>query len=116
MMMRILLIITVLITVMGACASKPQGEPKTPTDPNQFSDSNSTPFSEGLLTEYDIWVFLNEKPSEKDVLSMFGAPDSVWIEEDQNYKIFYYYIPEIRDYNSIEMDVKTQRVSGFEWD
>jgi len=46
----------------------------------------------------------------------WGAPDSVWVEEDSTYQVWYYYRPEYQDYNSIEIQLPSHRVTGFEWD
>ncbi len=75
-----------------------------------------TPYDQGLLTEYDIWDFLSRQPDEMTVRETLGTPDSVWVDEDQSLQIWYYYVPEIHDYNSIEFDPATKRATGFEWD
>ena len=40
----------------------------------------------------------------------------VWVDEYGDYKILYYFVPSLQDYNSIEIELKKRRVSGFEWD
>jgi len=102
------------LILISACAPPPP-EPfippltKLPTDgPNSLSD--------GLLTEYDIWEFLKEKPNEIEVIQLLGAPDSVWASDEQPYYIMYYYRPVLQDYNSIELNTKSRKVTGYEWD
>lgn len=55
-------------------------------------------------------------PSERDVIDTFGLPDSVWLDDLELTKFMYYFITEIQDYNIIEINAKTDSVSGFEWD
>ena len=70
---------------------------KQPTDrPNSLSEK--------LLTEYDIWEFLKENPKESEVIEMLGAPDSVWVSDEQPYYVLYYFRPALQDYNSIEFN------------
>ncbi|MDD9879306.1 MAG: hypothetical protein OXR70_03650 [Candidatus Marinimicrobia bacterium] len=103
-----------LFTIMMGCAPPPPNpfippQTKLPTDgPNSLS--------EGLLTEYDIWEFLGDYPSESDVVRLLGAPDSVWASDEQPYYIMYYYRSQLQDYNSIELNTKTRKVTGYEWD
>lgn len=103
-----------IIILLWACAAPPYDpfippQTKLPTDgPNSLS--------EGLLTEYDIWEFLKENPTETAVVEMLGAPDSVWASEEQPYYIMYYYRSQLQDYNSIELNTKTRKVTGYEWD
>ena len=81
--------------------------------PNLFEE---TIYTLGYMSEYDIWEFLKDNPSQKDVLDTFGLPDSVWLNERQSTKFLYYFISDIQDYNTIEISAKTDSVSGFEWD
>ncbi len=55
-------------------------------------------------------------PSEQDVIDTFGLPDSVWLDDLELTKFMYYFITEIQDYNIVEINAKTDSVSGFEWD
>ena len=68
------------------------------------------------MTEYEIWEFLREKPSESIVLETLGRPDSVWLDDNNSTKFLYYFISEYQDYNTVEVDAQTNLVSGFEWD
>ena len=75
-----------------------------------------TIYSMGYMSDYDIWEFLKERPSEKEVLDTFGLPDSVWLDDLETTKFLYYFISDIQDFNTIEISAKTDSVSGFEWD
>ena len=75
-----------------------------------------TLLSRGLLTEYDIWDFLREKPLRNDVIGLLGLPDSAWLNDSESISILYYFITNYQDYNTIEINSKTNRVIGFEWD
>lgn len=68
------------------------------------------------MNEYDVYRFLKEQPSEKEIVQTLGQPDSVWVDEFQTVRIYYYYVPRIRDYNSVEINVKSRKAIGFEWD
>ena len=70
----------------------------------------------GYMSGYDIWEFLKEEPSQKEVLETFGFPDSVWLDDLQTTKFLYYFISDMQDYNTIEISTLTDSVSGFEWD
>gem|GEM_PF-268405 len=74
------------------------------------------PFKAGLMNDYDVWEFLNVHPSKREVLNTLGQPDSVWVDDQQQIEILYYFIPRLQDYNSVELDMKTKSVTGFEWD
>ena len=76
----------------------------------------NTVYTLGYMSEYDIWEFLKENPSEKEVLDTFGFPDSVWVDDLETTKILYYFVSDIQDFNTIEISAKTDSVSGFEWD
>ena len=76
----------------------------------------NTVYTLGYMSEYDIWEFLKENPSEKEVLDTFGLPDFVWVDDLETTKILYYFISDIQDFNTIEISAKTDSVSGFEWD
>ena len=75
-----------------------------------------TLFSRGLLTEYDIWEFLREHPTQNDVINFLGLPDSVWLNDSDTINILYYFISNYQDYNTIEINSNTNKVLGFEWD
>ena len=75
-----------------------------------------TVYTLGYMSEYDIWEFLKENPSEKEVLDTFGFPDSIWVDDLETTKFLYYFISDIQDFNTIEISAKTDSVSGFEWD
>ncbi len=75
-----------------------------------------TIFSMGLMTEYEVWEFLRTKPSEVSVIETLGLPDSIWLSDNDSTKFLYYFIDQIQDYNLIEINSKTDIVSGFEWD
>ena len=79
-------------------------------------EKQKTVYTLGYMSEYDIWEFLKENPSEKEVLDTFGFPDSVWVDDLETTKILYYFISDIQDFNTIEISAKTDSVSGFEWD
>ncbi len=68
------------------------------------------------MNAFDVYLFLKETPTDKQVIETLGAPDSIWVDEEGLLKVYYYYIPEIQDYNSVEMDPKNGKVVGFEWD
>jgi len=50
------------------------------------------------------------------VFDLLGLPDSVWISDNEKYKILYYYVEFLDDYNSVEININTLKVNGFEWD
>ena len=102
------------LLLISACVLPPPAPFITP--PTKLSTDGPNSLSEGLLTEYDIWEFLKENPKETDVIEMLGAPDSIWVSDEQPYYIMYYYRPILMDYNSIELNTKSRRVTGYEWD
>ena len=73
-------------------------------------------FSLGLMTDYEIWEFLRNKPGENVVLDNIGLPDSVWRSENDSTKFLYYFVDKIQDYNIIEIYSYSNQVTGFEWD
>ena len=79
-------------------------------------EKQETLYTLGYMSAYDIWEFLKESPTEKEVLDTFGFPDSVWIDDLETTKFLYYFISDIQDFNTIEISAKTDSVSGFEWD
>ncbi|MCK5330671.1 MAG: hypothetical protein KAK01_04615 [Candidatus Marinimicrobia bacterium] len=119
--MRIVLILLVLILISCGPVPEPIPEPaveKTPEPVAEYSDDSnvSDPYQRWLMNEFDIWQYLKNNPAESDVLTTLGEPDSVFMDFDQTCRILYYFIPKLSDYNSIEINVETGQVSGFEWD
>ncbi len=106
-----------LLLLLAACASPPpKPVPEKPAETPPRSSKPFIPLKAGLLTEYDIWEFLKASPNEKEVLNELGPPDSIWVAEDSTYQVWYYYRPEYQDYNSIEIELPSHRITGFEWD
>ncbi len=103
-----------ILILLWACAPPPP-DPFIPP-PTKLPTDGPNSLSEGLLTEYDIWEFLKENPSETKVIEMLGAPDSVWASDEQPYYIMYYYHSGLQDYNSIELNTQSRKVTGYEWD
>ncbi len=102
------------LLLISACVLPPP-VPFIPPPTKQSTDGPNS-LSAGLLTEYDIWEFLKENPKETDVIEILGAPDSVWTSEDEPLYIMYYFRSAMVDYNSIELNAKSRRVTGYEWD
>ena len=97
--------------------TKPSGSLlQTPTKLSHPTLHVSSPLSRGMLTQYDIWEFLKGEPKETEVFGILGLPDSVWVADSQKYKVLYYFIESLDDYNSVELDITSKRVNGFEWD
>jgi hypothetical protein len=67
-------------------------------------------------SDYGVWKFLEKYPSEKLVLDRLGPADSIWVDEKKEFKILYYFIADLQDYNSVEIDLTTGNATGFEWD
>jgi len=102
-----------------ACTSGSKPSPITPipfTKKTAMTPLEETLLSAGLITDYEIWEFLRKNPQESDVLETLGYPDSIWIDENSDFRILYYFVPDIQDYNSVEVDQRTGLVLGFEWD
>ena len=115
-MMKILYLLPIILLFSESCTPpvpKPETKKKIIEDINPF---NQVDFNHSLKSTMDIWEFLKKNPSENEVLDVFGIPDSSWVDEYDEFKILYYYIPEYQDYNFIEIDLKSGAVSGFEWD
>ena len=110
----ILLVSIILIS----CGSPPPPNPiaMPPTKKSNPEMVQETLFSMGYMSEYEIWEFLRDNPGEKDVIDTFGLPDSVWLDDSESTKFLYYFISEMQDYNTIEINTKIDSVSGFEWD
>lgn len=75
-----------------------------------------TPLSEGQINSYDIFKFLKNKPARSEVINYLGIPDSVWVNDDQTTMVWYFFVEELNDFNAVEINIKTSRVTGFEWD
>lgn len=102
--------------ILTSCSKPPIPVPETPTKISHPTLNISSPLSEGVINQYDIWQFLKQKPLEDEVFDLLGLPDSVWISDNDKYKILYYYVEFLDDYNSVEINVNTLKVNGFEWD
>ena len=114
MILRLFLIVWVVLSCFSTPPTKIIGMP--PTKKMRPDLIEETIYSKGYMSEYDIWEFLKESPSEKEVLDTFGFPDSVWVDDLETTKFLYYFISDIQDFNTIEISAKTDSVSGFEWD
>ena len=105
------------IALLYSCSSQPPRPiVMPPTKKANNSTKQETIYKLGYMSDYDIWEFLKGSPAQKDVIETFGLPDSVWLDENRTTKYLYYYILQLRDYNTIEISTKTDTVSGFEWD
>ena len=104
-----------LISVLLFGCTPPTPDPFIPPIIKSSSLKNNV-ISKELLTEYDIWEFLKNEPKELEVIRMFGAPDSVWVSDNQSYYIMYYFQLSLQDYNFIELDTKSRKATGYEWD
>lgn len=108
--------ILALALLFSCSAPPPKPIVMPPTKKGRPDLVQATVYSLGYLSDYDIWETLRENPSEKDVLEIFGLPDSVWLDDVESTKFLYYFMSEMQDYNTIEINTKTDSVSGFEWD
>ena len=108
----------IFITVGFSCAFLPPEKPVIlpPIKKTLSGKKQETLYTLGYMSDYDIWEFLKDKPTENDVLETFGLPDSVWVDDAATTKFLYYFIFDMQDYNTIEISAKTDSVSGFEWD
>tara|TARA_Y100001970_G_C14051240_1_gene759047 strand:+ start:459 stop:800 length:342 start_codon:yes stop_codon:yes gene_type:complete len=107
-----------LFTFVFSCVFFPPVKPIVlpPIKKTLSGKKQETLYTLGYMSEYDIWDFLKDSPTENEVLDIFGLPDSVWIDEQEITKFLYYFISDMQDYNIIEISAKTDSVSGFEWD
>ena len=107
-----------LFGLLTSCAVPPPPKPvlMPPTKALASQPNEETIYTLGYMSDYEIWEFLKENPSEKDVLDTFGFPDSVWLDDGESTKYLYYFISEMQDYNTIEISARSDSVSGFEWD
>jgi len=97
----------VVLILLSGCSPPSSSSVDTPTQPD---------LPQGHESDYTVWKFLEKYPSEKLVLEMLGPPDSVWTDEKMEFKMLYYFLPELQDYNSVEIDLTTGKTAGFEWD
>ena len=105
-----------LFLFISACALGPSLIPP-PLTKNSLSEKEAeTLYSAGLITGYEIWEFLRAHPEEDQVIETLGHPDSIWIDDSEAFRVLYYFVSEIQDYNSVEVDQRTGLVLGFEWD
>ena len=114
--MKLLYFLPIILFFLGSCRSpvlKPENKRIIIEDSDPFKLDN---VHDSLRSAIVVWEILKKNPSEKDVLEVFGIPDSSWVDEYDEIKILYYYIPEYQDYNFIEINLKSGHVSGFEWD
>ncbi len=107
-----------LFGFLTSCAAPPPPKPvlMPPTKALASQPNEETIYTLGYMSDYEIWEFLKENPSEKDVLDTFGFPDSVWLDDGESTKYLYYFISEMQDYNTLEISARSDSVSGFEWD
>jgi len=108
-----------IIFIFLSCASEitaPKMLALPPTKKSSPDLIEKTIFSMGLMTEYEIWEFLRGSPNETLVLDNIGLPDSVWRSENDSTKFLYYFVDKIQDYNIIEINSFSNKVTGFEWD
>ena len=107
-----------LLIFIYSCVFTPPPNPIVipPLKSSLNGKEQETLYTLGYMSPYDIWEFLKERPTEKEVLDTFGFPDSVWIDDLETTKFLYYFISDIQDFNTIEISTKTDSVSGFEWD
>jgi len=105
-----------LLISLYSCINPPKPILLPPVKDLKHGLVEETIYTLGYMSKYDIWEFLKDNPSQRDVLDTFGPPDSVWLNEIQSTKFLYYFIPDFQDYNTIEISAKTDSVSGFEWD
>lgn len=115
-MYKPLLLVSLILISCGSPPPPPKPIAMPPTKKSNPEMVQETLFSRGYLSEYEIWEFLRDNPAEKDVIDTFGLPDSVWLDDSESTKFLYYFISEMQDYNTIEINTKIDSVSGFEWD
>ena len=92
------IIILALISLFFSCASEvksPKLYSLPPTKSSRPDLVEKTMFSLGLMTDYEIWEFLRDKPSENVVLDNIGLPDSVWRSDNDSTKFLYYFVDKL---------------------
>ena len=99
-----------------SCMKPPAPLLPTPTKLSHPTLDVSSPLSNGMLTQYDVWEFLKEEPKEAEVFGILGLPDSVWVADSRKYKVLNYFIESLDDFNSVEIDINSKKVNSFEWD
>ena len=72
-----------LISLLFSCATKPSPKPVVLPLTKKALDINQeeTLYTLGYMSDYEIWEFLNERPSEKDVLDTFKSKTEEVIQE-----------------------------------
>ena len=55
-----------------SCSTTPVPVPETPTKISHPSLDMSSPLSEGIINQYDVWQFLKQKPEESEVFDLLG--------------------------------------------
>ena len=107
-----------LFGLLTSCAAPPPPKPvlMPPTKALASQPNEETIYTLGYMSDYEIWEFLRDKPSENVVLDNIGLPDSVWRSDNDSTKFLYYFVDKIKDYNIIEIDSYSNQVTGFEWD
>ena len=75
--LMVMLLRLYLFTFFCSCTSmSPPNLISTPPLKKSLGDEKQeTIYTLGYMSEYDIWEFLKEKPTEKEVLETFGIPD-----------------------------------------
>ena len=114
--MKLQCFLLIILFFFGSCRLpeiKPENEKEIIEDIDSFEMNDAQLLFKSSMVA---WEFLKKHPTEGEVLKYFGDPDSSWVDEYDKFKILYYYIPEYQDYNFIEIDLKSEAVSGFEWD
>ena len=97
----------VVFILLSGCSSPPSSPVAT---------GISSDLPQGHESDYTVWTFLENYPSDKLLVETLVSPDSVWIDEKMEFKMLYYFLPELQDYNSIEINLKTGKTAAFEWD
>ncbi len=125
-LLRMRILILTIVMLMVACGPKQAPGPELLPDstavpepagePGDNSLLPVDPYQRWLMNEYDIFQFLRTNPTAEAVIQTLGQPDSVFMDFEQTTRILYYYIPKLDDYNSVEIETGTGKVSGFEWD
>ena len=99
--------LSILLLLHFSCTKPPVKPVDSISDPDIIQWHNS---------DYTVWKFLEKHPSEKLVIETLGPADSVWIDEKMEFKVLYYFIQNLQDYNTVEINLTTGNTTGFEWD